>query len=290
MSSTKKSNTNTNTNTNNTKEEKAMSKNEVSENKAGEVMEIMNALTFGEHTGLTNVETAMNRDGELAYVVTNREKDGTETTSLYVPTKETETALKVLSALRNASQLTELAQARYLAFVYTKEVWKDMGYKSYALFAKDYCGMNPDTARQRARVGKWFVTSDGPIEYIRAFLDDVPFTNLYQLLSLMEQLYKESNENHGEALDKLRDLVREGKLHLKNQQAIKDDVATLMGREKKDGKQDGKQDGKSTEQALPDAVTAFGIIESAVAEKLVDGDDVDTVKQALALVKSIIER
>lgn len=266
---------------------------------ASNALSVVAGVKLGDNIGAVGAETVTDKDGNLAYVVTNHEKDGTETITTYVPTKESATTLHIIDALRIAKTLTDVVQAHYFHLAYSKDIWKDMGYKSFGAFCEGHAGIKGATGRLYSRVGEFFVTEeDGVIDYRKAWLSHVPVTNLFPVLSLVEAIIKEQGENT--TIDTVLNLlydnyINEGKLHLRFAQTkIKDEINAIMGKEGKQDSKEAKADSKEEKQddskALPNALTAYGIVEASVSEKLADDDDVEAVKTALALVKAILER
>lgn len=281
----------------------ASKKNEMATVNQSNALSVFSKVKLGSNVGFTGAETVTDKDGKTAYVVTNRTKEGEDIVTTYVPTKETADTLFTLDALSVAKSLTDVIRAYHFGVARNKEIWRDMGYKSFSAFAEGHANIKGATATLYARVADWFITLDenGAIDYRKAWLSNVPVSNLFPVLSVVEALSTEMGENVSidTVLNELYDrFIDEGKLHIRfPQSVIKDEVNAIMGKDTKDakdakGSKDAKdaQDAQDANKALPNALTAYGIVEASVSEKLTEADNVDEVHNALALLKSILER
>lgn len=264
---------------------------------ANNALTAMSGVKFGDNIVVTGAETTLDEDGELAYVVTTKDKDGAEVVISYTPTAESAKTLSILSALREAKGLTDYMRCAYLADVSDNETWRDMGYRSFSEFCENFAGLAGNTARQYARAGHWFmeVSEDGTVNLRREFLKEVPITNLTQILALVKKICDDNGYGDKDIEQVLRVLneeyIKSGKLHLrKGQQVCKDDMKAIMGTgkpESKEGKEsnegkEGKTEKGKPEKAVPTLAEALAII----AEGLADCDE--SVLSALEIVSKAV--
>lgn len=264
---------------------------------ANTALSTMSGVSFGANIVSEGAETTIDSNGELAYVVTTKDKDGADVVISYTPTAENARKLAILSALKEAKALSDYMRCAYLADVADNETWRDMGYRSFSEFCENFAGLSGTTARQYARVGHWFlsVSDDGLTVDLRAeFLKLVPVSNLVQILSLVKKICDDNGYGDKDIESVLNVLyleyVQAGKLHLrKGQKVCKDDMSAIMGgskpakegKEGKDTKSDKSDKGKS-EKAVPTLAEALAII----AEGLSDCDE--NVLSALEIVSKAV--